>query len=252
MSWTPGSLAMTNSRVLCLISGSGVTLAGTERTGIWRTRDDGQSWSRVAELKYVRSLAWNGGSFWAGCDQGTVWASADAGTHWQNMSDGLPPNSQIFELRSSPQGRLYAALYSNGFYELRGRVWRRLGDVARPLVLFAGDDVLLSGQNPGGIYRSLDGGTSWDHVRGSVALNAPSWTFYEAGGTIYYGTTGVAGLFASRDRGQTWEPVAPRDLHNRAVVALASKGTTLYAATVNHPARATLEPFGDGVMELNQ
>ena len=82
-----------------------------------------------------------------------------------------------------------------------------------------------------------------------MASNAPSWTFYETDGTIYCGTTGVAGLFASRDRGKTWEP-APNYLHNRAVVALASKGTTLYAARVDRPTRAMLENFGNGVMEL--
>ena len=68
------------------------------------------------------------------------------------------------------------------------------------------------------------------------------------GETIYCGTTGYSGLFASRDRGTTWQPVAPDYLHDRAVVALVSKGASLFAVAVDRPTRAGLDSALSGLL----
>jgi len=88
------------------------------------------------------------------------------------------------------------------------------------------------------------------HTTQDAASDAPSWTFFEANGAIYYGTTGLSGLYASRDRGKTWRPVAPGDLRSRAVVALTAKGTTLFAATVDRPTRGALDSILEGGANL--
>jgi photosystem II stability/assembly factor-like uncharacterized protein len=237
VTWTlTGRAELFNTRVLCVLTGVGWVLAGTEADGIWRSIDNGRVWARASEMKYVRSLAWNQGMFWAGCNDGTVWVSENFGSNWRKVSDGLPENGQIFELRPDSKGRLYAGLYSKGVYKLHEGTWRRLGNEARPHAMFAAD-VLLSGNNPGGIYRSVDDGMTWRHVTQGVDPDAPSWTFLETSGVIFYGTTGASGLYASRDRGETWRAVTPDFLHNRSVVALAADGKKLLAATVDNPKR---------------
>jgi photosystem II stability/assembly factor-like uncharacterized protein len=237
---------LSRARVLCLLTAEGVMLTGTERGGLWRSIDDGRTWSRAWQAKYVRSLAWSEGQFWAGLDNGTVWASTDLGISWRSKSDGLPENGQIFDMRADSKGHLYAGLYSKGFFEFRDRVWRRVGQEARPHSIFVAEDVLLSGNNPGGIRRSVDGGASWSHLTETIAPDAPSWTFLGVAGTIYYGTTGLSGLYASRDRGESWEPLAVDYLHNRAVVALVSDGKTIFAATVHCPTRTGLDTLLEG------
>jgi photosystem II stability/assembly factor-like uncharacterized protein len=245
--WTlTGRAELANTRVLCVLTGMGWVLAGTQADGIWRSIDNGRIWSRASEMKYVRSLAWNQGMFWAGCNDGTVSVSENFGSNWRKVSDGLPENGQIFQLRPNSKGQLYAALYSKGLYKLQERVWRRLGEETRPHALFVADDVLLSGNNPGGIYRTVDDGMTWRHITQGVDPNAPSWTFFEANGVIFYGTTGSSGLYASRDRGETWRAVAPDFLRNRAVVALAADGKKLVAVTVNNPTRKVYNPVLEG------
>ncbi len=236
--WTEvGPPSLRRARILSVAVHGDNLVAGTHRSGIWRSGDGGSSWEQSATIAGVRAATWSGGTFWVGSDDGTVLGSEDLGKTWVSISSGLPERSQIFDLRGGGKGRLFAALYSKGFYELDAGVWRRLGTDVAPLTIHADGNVLLGGNNPGGIRRSVDAGKSWRHVTDGISSDAPSWTFFSSGSAIYYGTTGASGLFASEDLGKSWRAVFPAYFQSRAVVALAAHGRTMLAATVERPTR---------------
>jgi photosystem II stability/assembly factor-like uncharacterized protein len=126
-----------------------------------------------------------GGSPWYGP---AVWRSPDLGATWTHSSTGLT--------------------YGDGEPAVT-RVWN---------VTPGGDGLLYAGVEPAGLFRSTDGGETWEHVRG--LRDHPTRTQWQpgAGGLIchtivpdptdpdhlWVGISAV-GVFETRDGGRTWE-----------------------------------------------
>jgi photosystem II stability/assembly factor-like uncharacterized protein len=224
-----------NQRILALVAAEKMLFASSQRSGLWRSVDHGNSWALASPLHSVRALEFSQGSVFAGDDAGRIFVSSDSGANWVEKSEGLPANAQIFQLAATGAGRIYAALYSKGLYELQNDRWIQRGNetLPKPFVLMADDRFLLAGHNPGGIFRSSDNGASWKPITDGLPQNAPSWTFQKVGSALFYGTTGISGLYSSRDAGQTWRPIARRQLQRRAVIAMAGNGKIIFAATAD-------------------
>lgn len=126
-----------------------------------------------------------GGNAWYGP---AVWKSNDLGQTWTHSSEGIT--------------------YGEGGEPIT-TVW---------LVKPAGD-VIYAGVEPAGLFKSLDGGETWKHVEG--LRNHPSRPHWQPGGGglilhtmevdprdpnhLYIGIS-TAGVFESKDGGETWEP----------------------------------------------
>lgn len=90
-----------------------------------------------------------------------------------------------------------------------------------------------------GVYRSLDGGTTWTHMGltdshhiGRVVIHPrnPSVVFVAALGHLW-GPNAERGLYRTRDAGKSWDKVlAGNDLTGAVDVAMDPDGRTLYAA----------------------
>jgi photosystem II stability/assembly factor-like uncharacterized protein len=252
-SWKAFS-APREARFLSVLAVDGVVLAGTERDGLWRSEDAGVSWTKSLPRQRPLSLIAAKGKISAGLNRGGAAVSEDGGKTWRNVSAGLPESAQVFQLSATSTGHVYAALYANGMYALRGETWTRLGNdkAPKPLGMVASENVLLAGHNPGGMYRSLDGGETWTHNTESLPGNAPTWMIEKFGTRVFHGTTGLSGLYVSDNDGLTWRPAAAAQLHNRAVVAMASDGKTLLAATVDHVMTTGLKADLNGVESLGR
>ncbi|MEO8538170.1 MAG: exo-alpha-sialidase [bacterium] len=117
-----------------------------------------------------------------------IWKSTDLGQTWTHSSEGLT--------------------YGEGEDPIAA-VW---------LIKPAGD-VIYAGVEPAGLFKSLDGGDTWEHVRG--LRDTPTRPHWQPGGGglmvhtmevdprdpnhLYVGIS-VAGVLESRDGGATWEP----------------------------------------------
>jgi hypothetical protein len=163
--------------VALLVIGLLVTLVMmlTER-GPFQTRIE---WSPVADLagRPIYRVAWGSdGTMYVGMDgtgiTSSVAASHDGGATW------------------APFGHLQGQI-----------VWALLPDPARPGVIY----VALGSE---GLFRSRDGGTRWTLIAAQTPLHSIEALAASPDGVLYAGDSAAsAGVYASRDQGDTWLPL---------------------------------------------
>jgi hypothetical protein len=217
-------------------------------------------WRLIGPFRGGRVLAVSGvpgrpESFYFGAVGGGVWRSADAGRVWTPVFDG-PPSGSIGALAVAPSDPdvVYVGTgeadmrsdvsYGDGIYRSSdgGRTFLHTGlylsqQIARILVDPHNPDVVLVaalghafGPNPErGVFRSADGGKSWqqvlyrDHDTGAIDLAADPddprrvmaalWNVHRPPWSTYAPLGGPGGgLFASSDGGLTWRELAGHGL----------------------------------------
>jgi photosystem II stability/assembly factor-like uncharacterized protein len=202
---------------------------------------------RGGRVVAVTGIAGDPATFYFGACAGGIWKSTDAGTYWENVSDGYLGTAAIGALAIAPSDPtvLYAGTgetsirgnvsHGDGVYRSTdaGRSWRNVGladtrhigrirvDPHDPNRLYVAALGHAWGPNPErGIYRSTDGGETWDHVlfrserAGAVDLSMDTSnprilyaSFWEAQRSPWALSSGGpdSGLFRSTDGGDTWE-----------------------------------------------
>src|SRR5690242_9854165 len=192
---------------------TGVFYMGAVDGGVWKTDDAGRTWRPIFDAQPTQSIGAievapsDPNVIYVGSGEGLhrpdlsvgdgIYRSADAGRTWTHL--GLSDAQQIAELAVDPRnpGRLFAAVLGHPFGPNSER----------------------------GIYRSLDGGLTWQRVLykdqdtgGSAVAIDPSrpQVVYAAlwqsrlgpweDKNEFQGTGG--GLFKSSDGGTTWKPLA--------------------------------------------
>ncbi|MHA7816958.1 MAG: VPS10 domain-containing protein [Pseudohaliea sp.] len=182
-----------------------------------------------------------------------LWKSTDAGRSFSFM--GLPKAGQIAKIEVHPtdpdtawvavQGQIWAPSEERGVYRTRdgGETWEQVLkvnastgatdlslDPTNPRILYAGlwhhgrkPWYIESGGEGGGIYKSTDGGDSWEKLEGGlpgligkvgldVSASQPSRIY-----AVIEAKPGEGGLWRSDDYGESWQHINPhRVLHTRA------------------------------------
>jgi len=203
---------------------------------IWRSLSDGASWTLVEQfaLTGISSFARAGTKLFA---TGTtvIWTSLDNGGSWtfSPFSDGA------FSL-SSNGSTIYLGSGSKVFKSTdTGETWidvsTGLGHGGVQALLFDGTNLFAG--TPGdsaGIYRSANGGTSWDPAAAGlpVGSNLRSMIFF--GGYVFAGTE-ADGIYRSSDHGDTW---AKSDVNNSLIAhglifSFCVKDNVLFAGAAN-------------------
>lgn len=147
--------------------GDDVVFAGTVGEGVFRSVNNGNSWEKTsledAGGRNVRSMhVTSGGAVFAGSNDGRLFVSNDSGISWNEYSTSIPFTSDIQAI-SSTQG-----------------------------------SVLIGGT--GGIYRSVNGGASWQTV---VTSSITCYGLSPATNQILYAACG-GDLYLSIDSGNSW------------------------------------------------
>jgi photosystem II stability/assembly factor-like uncharacterized protein len=201
-------------------------IVGTVGQSIMRSEDDGQTWVRIGPRRgfayeaSVRCIALHpcqSNTVFAGTEKG-LYRSDDTGTNWRYVDSVLNP-----------------------YY-----IWALAIDPVNPDVMFAGSGT----PTPAMIFRSTDGGKSWEKRPVEVAAECPAVGTPRVTGiavdpvepkNIWVGLE-VDGARRSSDGGETWslvEATGRLDIHNVAVAAGPPKtvfivaNREIYASTDN-------------------
>lgn len=219
--------------------------AGAASGGIWKTDDGGVSWKPIFDDKPVHAIGALAVApsdqqiVWAGTGEpfirsnvsigNGVWKSTDGGSNWEHM--GLDKTGRISRMLIHPTDPdiVYAAALGHAYLPQKER----------------------------GIFRSKDGGKTWDHVlmvndstgasdlvmhptnprilfAGMWQLDIKTW-HRESGGK-------GSGIFMSRDGGDTWKRLEGNGLPKKPV------GKIALAMTPANPNRVyALIETGDGI-----
>ncbi|MEX0750540.1 MAG: hypothetical protein WD359_06990, partial [Dehalococcoidia bacterium] len=142
--------------------------------------------------------------------------SDDGGATWQAVSHNLP-GLDLHAFGASPVtgGRFYAFALGRGIFASEGGAseWSPLWPDAPQgtnSIVEMSDGTLLVGASDKGIFRSEDGGATWQESRGGIDTGLIySIKGEPASRRVYAGTSN--GLFVSPDGGRSWSPTALDD-----------------------------------------
>jgi photosystem II stability/assembly factor-like uncharacterized protein len=152
-----------------------------------------------------------------------IWISNDGGEHWGRCR-GMWNETQVFAITPHPQDpKVIFAGAHDGIYRsddggttfepiaspLSGTaIWSVAFDPVQPNVIFAGG-------RPGAIFRSEDGGQTWEHLNAHFADECPNVRFPRVlsiavdptNHRVVWAGAEVDGVRRSLDGGETWETI---------------------------------------------
>lgn len=197
----------------------GVWVLGHNGGGLFQSKDEGKSWSEIADLKgqSIRSLAGSASDpkiFVAGTLEG-VYRSTDDGGHWKLIS---PEGSkEIHEVESVAIDPKDPAIIYAGTWHLPwkttdgGEHWNNIkegviddSDVFS-IIVDPKDSNTVYASACSGIYKSDNGGNKFQKVQGIPSTARRTRVLMQSPielDTVYAGTT--EGLFRTTDAGKTW------------------------------------------------
>jgi photosystem II stability/assembly factor-like uncharacterized protein len=213
--------------------------------------------------------------YYQGTTGGGVWKTDDAGLTWKNISDGYFKTGSVgaVAVAESDPNVLYVGMgehavrgvmtsYGDGVYKSTdaGKTWKKMGldatqHIARivihpkdPNIVFVAAQGALYGRTKErGIYKSTDGGISWESVlyvndmtgctELSMDANNPSILYaamWEHGRKPWQITSGGpgSGLYKSTDGGEHWEKLKtglPEGMGKMAIAVCPSNPEKVYA-----------------------
>jgi HEAT repeat protein len=239
--------------------------------------DRGDSWTLAQVDLPILSLAWDGvGHLYVGSDGQGVHRLEGDGTLTplaaKQADLGSAPVVALVWIETLPagEGRLFAAT-PNALFSSDDGGTHWAGPQAGPgwiTALEASDQrTVYVGTATGGVYRSVDGGETWQPAREGLGLAAGQMvaiTALEADpqeqDVLYAAVdhllgssqvhTSAAGTYASLDSGTSWQPLAgpafPEAQHASALVVV--PGKPLYALAVTSEGLQSYAPDVDGAM----
>jgi len=203
-------------RALALAPSNRRVIAAGTLTGVFLSRDAGQTWTRITpkdhpDLRNIESLAFDPDDprvLYAGTWH-LAWRTRDGGANWAPIHEGMIDDSDVMTmtvLQDDPQV-LYATACS-GIYrsENGGDSWTKLRGIpftsrrTRAFALTHDESLLLAGTTEG-LWVSDDRGATWSRSPDrDLVINA---VLVQRDGSILLGTD-EAGIVRSTDQGSTW------------------------------------------------
>ena len=212
-------------------------------------------WRNIGPFRGGRSVAVTGVLndplvYFMGSTGGGVWKTTDAGNNWQNISDGFFKTGSVGAVAVSESDpnvvfvgmgehavRGVMSSYGDGVYKSSdgGKTWKNTGleqtrqiaaiciNPGNPDVVYVAAQGALYGPSPErGVYKSVDGGVTWQKVlyvdehtgcsdlsmdmTNPRVLYAAMWDHQRTPWEIRSGGRG-SGIYKTTDGGQTWKKI---------------------------------------------
>ncbi len=197
----------------------------------------------------------NSNTWWAGAVGGGIWKTTDAGATWQSKTDNMPIISVTCMAICNNQPDILYAGTGEGFYNIDaivgdglfkttdgGETWQQVGStvsnsnfryVNRIIIDPADPNILVVATNSG-VYRSVDGGTSWTETFNNgnrvqqIVANPQRFN-------SQFIAVNSSGIYKSTNGGQSWVYVSEEITGMaRIEMAIAPTDTNIvYASPVN-------------------
>lgn len=157
----------------------------------------------------VRAMASLGPTLFVGTEGHGIFRSGDDGRSWTNVSDPRLASTAVFSMVADPAGVVYASTNAGIFATRnRGATWTDISnsyaDIAGGLAIDG--STLYAFGRPFTLVRTRDGGATWESIANGLNQNN-DWVT----GVAVHGTTLVAaefgGLYRSGDDGESWQRV---------------------------------------------
>lgn len=201
----------------------------------------------------------NNSYVYAGAESSGLYRLSPGSDQWEELTNGLPENPIVPGVAIHPDNPevIYAGTQDGPYRSAdRGAHWERLdyprsGAPVWSFLFRPGDPrVMYCGTAPGEIYRSVNGGDSWEKLSATMGSNEcamafPTRVIALAADPTYpdemYAALEVAGVIRSSDGGDTWDEItgslAPNedtlDLHG--IQCSAASPRTVYITTRDGP-----------------
>lgn len=266
--YAPSNLGLTGSglKIAALAYDPGVpatVYAGTGEKGtsggFYRSLDDGVTWELRSDVPRFSGNHTDGvgipenhprptgnliavdpgsGAIWVATFKDGVMRSTDGGASWTTM--GLvDAHLRTLALDPTRPGVVYAGTYDDGVHQASpatGGAFTRLAggapDHAEEIVVVGGVALVAAGGE--GVFRSYDGGATWQAANSGLAVNGTTWytaiagSVTPQGGLRLYagdlepvkpaGSSAYASVYRSGDGGDTWTAVTADGQAHREVL----------------------------------
>ncbi len=185
---------------------------------IKKTSDGGKTWNGLPLTGNVSCLAVSPSEpevLYAGSTQGIVSKTTNSGTDWRVLSDTVA-HGGVQSLVVDPRNpdTVYKSADDAGWRKSTdgGLTWKQVEGLSRSAFLFIcpnDPNAMFSGSSTGSniIYRSLDGGASWDEVPRSLEKELSLITASPDGQALF--AAGKGRLYKSIDNGVNWISTIP-------------------------------------------
>jgi photosystem II stability/assembly factor-like uncharacterized protein len=215
-----------------------ILFAGTRPAGVYRSRDGGQRWEKLAVdiakecsigTPFVTSVLVDPGehrAVWAGVEIDGVFRSLDGGESWTHVEAGLyDPDIHAMAIAATKPTRVFAStareLFASGDM---GENWQPLGVKAKwplpyargiavkaddPEVLYAGCGETTTGEK-GHVLRSTDAGETWEILKLPAQPNSTIWGLatHPADPDRILAFSLFGEVYVSADAGGSWDKIA--------------------------------------------
>lgn len=241
---------------------SGVMYTGMAAFGVFKTTDDGASWTTMNELlgdTFTKVMAIHPAkpdTLYLGTDGGGMYRRVSGSSEWEEIIEGMK-NTYIKALVMDPKDPNVMYVGTDGGMSKTtngGDAWVNLSGLRYVLSLAIdpeNTEVLYAGTDASGLFKTEDGGDNWVSIGGDIWMTKGIDDEFAAPGEetpsvllvsslavnpvntaiVYAGNP--SGVFRSADSGQTWAQINTGLAEIKSLTITSAEPVTVYACTAD-------------------